>query len=92
MSAALITHIFTPTTHDFRDDLESSLWVLMWPFLMYLPCMNKDQVDLFFNSTLDPRIKAQTGGYNKADWLKGSTFTTNVSFKDGLPWTSLPSS
>ena len=84
MLAALIAHIFTPTTHDFRDDLESSLWVLMWLFLMYSLCMNKDQVVLFFDSTLDPQVKGQMGGYNKADWLKGSMFTMKVSF-EGRP-------
>ena len=92
MLAALITHIFTPTTHDFRDDLESSLRVLMWLFLMYSPCTNKDQAVLFFDSMLDPRVKGQMGGYNKADWLKGLCSPWRCPLRDDLPWTSLPNS
>ena len=84
MSATLVANIFAPTIHNFRDDLESSLWVLMWLFLMYSPCTNKEQAALFFNSTLDPQSKSLMGGYSKVDRLKGSTFSTKVSF-EGWP-------
>ena len=56
----------------------------MWIFLMYLPCSNRNQATLFFDNTLDPQTKSRQGGYNKADWLKGGTFTDMVFF-DGRP-------
>ena len=84
MSAALVSAMFTPMTHMFVDNMESSLWVLMWIFLMYSLCSNNDQAVLFFDNTLEPRTRNRQGGYNKADWLNGGTFSNEVCF-DGCP-------
>ena len=84
MSAALVSAMFKPMTHTFVDDIESSLWVLMWIFLMYSSCSNKDQAILFLDNTLEPQTQNRQGGYNKADWLKGGTFSNKVFF-DGWP-------
>lgn len=80
MSAALVSCMFQPMIHDYRDDLESSLWVLVWLFLMYSPCSDQEQATLFLKDTLDGSITNDKGSFNKADWLKGGTFPQKVTF------------
>ena len=77
---ALVSAMFKPTTHTFVDDIESSLWVLMWILLMYLSSSNKDQAVLFLDHTLEPQTQNRQGGYNKADWLKGGMSSDKVFF------------
>lgn len=78
MSARLIAHMVG--SHDFRDDLESSIYVLLWVVLMYSECSDRAQVPSFLSSVLDPQPHGSIGGYGKADFLKGKTFLSQVKF------------
>jgi hypothetical protein len=72
--------------HDFKDDLESSLYLLLWLTLVYSECSNSEQVPSFLAGVLDPQPHApkspdhKTGGFAKPDFLKGRTFLTEVAF------------
>jgi hypothetical protein len=78
MSARMIAQMEGP--HIFVDDLESSLYVLLWMVLMYSECSDSMQVPTFLQLVLDPQSHLSTGGYGKADFLKGRTFLTQVNF------------
>ena len=78
MSARLIAHMVG--SHDFRDDLESSIYVLLWVGLVYSECSDRAQVPSFLSSVLDPQPHGSIGGYGKANFLKGKTFLTQVKF------------
>ena len=86
MSSKLITE--SNWQHDFRDDLESSIYVLLWTTLMYSECSDPMRVGPFMEGVLDPRPYGLGGGYGKADFLKGMTFLDNVTFPDrpALHW------
>jgi hypothetical protein len=78
MSARLI---YDPgALHDFRDDLESSIYVLMWTTLLYSEVSERDQVMPFLTSVLDPRSYNNTGGTAKEDFLKAQSFLQHVTF------------
>jgi hypothetical protein len=78
MSAGLISG--SSNLHDFRDDLESSIYVLLWTTLMYSEVSNRDVVPTFLSGVLDPQPYGNNGGFGKADFLKGRTFLSNVQF------------
>ena len=78
MSARLIGQM--NGSHDLRDDLESSLYILLWMALMFSKCSNPGQVPLFLSRVLDPQPHGSIGGYGKADFLKGKTFLAQVKF------------
>src|ERR1700720_4243143 len=69
--------------HDLRDDLESSLYILLW---LTLECSNSKQVPLFLAGVLDPQPHApkspdrKTSGLAKPGFVKGRTFITEVTF------------
>lgn len=66
--------------HNSRDDLELSIYVLLWVTLMYLTCSNVSQVTLFMKGVLNPQYHENRGGLNKADFLQGRTFLEAVDF------------
>jgi hypothetical protein len=68
------------TTHALQDDLESSIYVLLWMTLMYSETSGKSQVPSFLSGVLDPKPFGPTGGYGKADFLKARTFLQRVEF------------
>jgi hypothetical protein len=80
MSAKLVSNM--GGQHDFKDDLESSLYVLLWVTLVYSECSNSEQVPSFLAGVLDPRPHGpnRSGGFAKADFLKGRTFLSEVNF------------
>src|ERR1700678_2894635 len=78
MSARLIAQMVR--SHDFRDDLESSIYVLLWVGLMYSERSDRAQVPSFLSTALDPQPHGSTGGYGKANFLKGKTFLSRVKF------------
>lgn len=78
MSARLISAM--AGQHELQDDLESSIYVLLWMALMYSECSNKSQVPSFMECVIDPPPRGTTGGFAKADFLKGRTFLKNVKF------------
>jgi hypothetical protein len=78
MSGKLVSKMDGP--HDIRDDLESSIYVLLWMTLMYSECSNPKQVPSFLEGVLDPKPHGGTGGYSKPDFLKGRTFLSQIEF------------
>src|SRR5258708_7806080 len=78
MSAGLISR--SSIQHDFRDDLESSIYVLLWTILMYSRVGNRDIVPAFLSGTLDPAAYKNNGGVSKKDFLKGRSFLEEVCF------------
>jgi len=79
MSSALICNM-TRHVHNFRDDLESSVYVLLWVTLMYSEASNRDLVAAFLMNVLDPQPSGTTGGSSKADFLQGRSFLKQVQF------------
>ena len=76
MSANLISQMNGKhTTHTLQDDLESSIYVLMWMTLMYSETSDKSQVPSFLSGVLNPTPYGVTGGFSKADFLKAQTFS-----------------
>ena len=74
MSADLIDQMNGKhTTHTLEDDLESSIYVLMWMTLMYSETSDKSQVPSFLSGVLNPKPYGP-GGFSKADFLKARTF------------------
>jgi RIO-like serine/threonine protein kinase fused to N-terminal HTH domain len=78
MSSRLISQ--SNPQHNFQDDLESSLYVLLWMILMYSEVSDRDQVPPFLATVLDPQPYHQTGGFGKEDFLKGRSFLQRVKF------------
>ena len=66
--------------HDFQDDLESSIYVLLWVMLMYSTCSNPAQVVPFMEGVLDPQPHAMGSGFGKSDFLIGKSFLGSVQF------------
>lgn len=80
MSAQLISQ--QGGAHEFVDDLESSIYVLLWVTLMYSGVSSSHQVPPFLASVLDPKCYKDTGGFAKQDFLRGRSFLEKVTFPD----------
>ena len=80
MSSRLITS--PGVQHDFRDDLELSIYVLLWMTLMYSEVSDKDQVPVFLATVSDIQPYNHSGGFTRSDFLKGRTFLQEVKFPD----------
>jgi hypothetical protein len=78
MSARLTGNMEGP--HVLMDDLESSIYVLLWTALMYLECSDSTQVPSFMEYVIDPQPYHNTGGYGKTDFLQARTFLKTVKF------------
>ena len=59
MSSALICNM-TEHVHNFKDDLESSVYVLLWVALMYSEPSERDLVAAFLMNVLDPQPSGTT--------------------------------
>ena len=79
MSSALICNE-TPHVHDFKDDLESSVYVLLWVALMYSEPSDRHLTAAFLMNVLDPQPSGTTGGSSKADFLQARTFLKQIQF------------
>lgn len=80
MSAALISQ---PTgQHGLKDDLESSIYVLLWVALMYSKTSNPEQAVLFVKTVLDQQPFGDVGSLTKAHFLIARTFLDLVKFLD----------
>jgi len=66
--------------HTFQDDLESTIYVLLWLILLYSETSDRDQVPPFLSGVLDPQPRKTSGGHSKADFLQGRTFLKNIRF------------
>lgn len=78
MSNALIND--PAATHTFVDDLESTVYILMWMTLAYSSINEPTQAKLFLSNTLDPQPVQGQGGLAKSDFLKGRSFLNQYSF------------
>lgn len=78
MSNALINNQTAP--HTFVDDLESTVYILMWMTLVYSSINQPAQAKLFLSNTLDPQPVQGQGGLAKSDFLIGRSFLTQYSF------------
>jgi hypothetical protein len=76
MSCKLISK--TNWCHGFVDDLESTIYVLLWVTLVYGKCPQKAEARLFMRNVLDPQPICGVGGYSKADFLIGKSFLKSV--------------
>ena len=68
---------------DFRDDLESTLYILLWVGLMYSKCSNNEKVAGFLHNVLDPQPRDSDGHSTyttKPEFLKGRDFLSQVQF------------
>jgi hypothetical protein len=80
MSAKLISE--KSHVHDFRDDLESTIYILLWVSLMYSKTSDSENAAGFLNSVLDPpRFEGVTYSA-KPDFLRARTFFTTSKFPD----------
>jgi hypothetical protein len=78
MSANLMSQ--PDVLHDFRDDLESSLYTLLWTTVMYSEVSDRDLVPPFLASVFNPQPYNGKGGGGKKDFLKGQSFLQDVDF------------
>lgn len=79
MSSALINN--PATNHTFIDDLESTVYILLWMTLVYSSTdASLTQAKLFLNNVLDPHPIDGQGGHVKTDFLVARTFLTSYKF------------
>jgi hypothetical protein len=83
MSSALICNM-TTHVHNFRDDLESSIYVLLWVALIYSEASDCGLVVVFLMNVLDPQPSGTMGGSSKADFLQAWTFLKQIQFPGQL--------
>ena len=80
MSAALVSQ--RVQQHGFKDDLESSIYVLLWIVLMCSETSNPVQASLFMKTVLGDMPFGNLGSYTKAHFLIARTFLNEVKFLD----------
>jgi hypothetical protein len=78
MSARLIGNM--EGQHVLMDDLESSIYVLLWTALTFSECSDKTQVPSFMEHVINPQPHGNTGGFGKVDFLQARTFLKAVKF------------
>lgn len=78
MSARLIGNL--EGRHVLVDDLESSIYVLLWTALMFSECSDRSHVPSFMEHVIDPQPHGNTGGFGKVDFLQARTFLKAVKF------------
>ena len=79
MSGMLIT-MKDDHAQDFKDDLESTIYVLLWVAIMYSSCSNAAHAAGFLRTVLDPQPYSGTTYTAKPDFLKGRDFFQLVKF------------
>ena len=79
MSAALIAQL--DTLQCLIDNLESTLYIILWLAIMYSPCSNISAIPTFLDHTLNPQIKQPEDYYTgKLDFLKGRSLLQTTKF------------
>lgn len=78
MSAALVARLDTPQC--LMDELESTIWVILWVAIMYSPCSDIRAIPPFLDHTLDPQVKYQDSYTGKSDFLVGRALFRKVKF------------
>ena len=85
MSAALVVHL--DMLQCLQDDLESTLYVILWMAIIYSPCNHTYAVPGFLH--FDPQIEAQGCCYNKVDFLEAKSFLKRTKFVGQLVFDQL---
>jgi hypothetical protein len=78
MSARLIGNM--EGQHVLMDDLESSIYVLLWTALTFSECSDRAQVPSFMEHIINPQRHGNTGSFGKVDFLQARTFLKAVKF------------
>jgi hypothetical protein len=78
MSAKLIGNL--GGRHDLQDDLESSLYVLLWTALMFSECSGNTYIAPFMAHVIDPQPHAHNGGLGKQDFLQTRSYLQHLKF------------
>ena len=78
MSARLISNL--EGEHDLQDDLESSIYVLLWTALMFSECSGSDYVESFMAHVIDPQPYGRNGGFGKVDFLQTRSYLRQIKF------------
>jgi hypothetical protein len=66
--------------HTLEDNLESTIYVLLWLILLYSEVSDKKAVIPFLSGVLDPQPHQAIGGSTKADFLQGWTLLKDINF------------
>ena len=78
MSARLISNL--EGEHDLQDNLESSIYILLWTALMFLECSGSDYVESFMAHVIDPQPYGWNGGFGKVDFLQTRSYLCQIKF------------
>lgn len=79
MSAALVGQL--DTSQGLMDDLESTLYVVLWMAIMYSPCRDiGSSLSNFLDYCLDPIVPPQGSHSAKADFLEARNLFSSVHF------------
>jgi hypothetical protein len=68
--------------HDFTDDLESTIYILLWVALMYSKCSDRTKIAGFLKTVLDPQPDDDSTYTSKPEFLRGGQFLDDVKFVD----------
>lgn len=68
--------------HNFNDDLESTIYILLWVALMYSKCSNSPMAAGFLEIVLDTQPHSTSTYASKPDFLMGRQFLRDVKFVD----------
>ena len=78
MSAALVAWL--GTEQNLMDDLESTLYVLLWMGIMYFLCRDKEAVSAFINHCLNPIVSPDSSHTGKIDFIMSRKFFSIIRF------------
>lgn len=78
MSAALVAWL--GTEQNLMDDLESTLYVLLWMGIMYFLCRDKEAVSAFINHCLNPIVSPDSSHTGKIDFVMSRKFFSIIRF------------
>lgn len=67
---------------DHKDDLESSLYTLLWVMVMYSKCPNPDQASSLLSTIFEPPATGIRVNFAKLDFLRGRSFLTEIDWPE----------
>jgi hypothetical protein len=68
--------------HDFTDDLESTIYILLWVALTYSKCSDRTKVAGFFKTVLNPEPDDDSTYTGKPGFLRAPQILEDVKFVD----------
>ena len=78
MSARLISNL--EGEHDLQDDLESSIYVLLWTALKFSECSGSNYVESFMAHVINPQPYRWNGGFRKVNFLQTRNYLHQIKF------------